>query len=136
MKEWGTRREEGAQALLGRAVRIPLLDLEAEQRFHETVERIRTAIEGKADLLADPDVPVTDAYEHELEEASANFEHRLQQLAGESYDDVANAYLAGERDDWVAHSRSTTESVTTACRSATPSTIRSGSSSYSDIRTL
>jgi hypothetical protein len=101
MTEWGARREEGAQALLERAVRIPCLDLEGEQSFHENIERITTAIEGKADLLADPDVPVTDAYEHELDEASANFEHRLQQLAGESYDDVANAYLEGERDDWV-----------------------------------
>lgn len=101
MTEWGARRKEGTSVLCGQAVRMPLPDLDAERTLHENMERIAAAGERKADLLADPDVPLTDAYEYELDEMSTSFEHRLQQIAGDGYNDVANAYLQGERDDWV-----------------------------------
>ena len=51
--------------------------------------------------IDDPDVPLTVVYEDELEEMQQSFIHRLRQIAGEDYYDVATAYLDGERNDWV-----------------------------------
>jgi len=84
-----------------RAVRIPLPDVEAERDLHENMMRIADAGERKSRLLDDPDVPLTEVYEDELDEMSRSFEYRLQQVAGEDYYDVATAYLDGERDDWI-----------------------------------
>ena len=85
-----------------RAVRIPLPDADAERVFHENVETIAAAKERKADLLADPDVPLLAAYEAELEHAAESFERRLRRIAGDDYEEVAMAYYRGERDDRIA----------------------------------
>jgi hypothetical protein len=91
----------GSETLRHQAVRIPLPDVEAERDLHENMMRIAAAGERKSELLDDPDVPLTEVYEDELEEMRRSFEHRLQQVAGEDYYDVALAYIDGERDDWV-----------------------------------
>jgi hypothetical protein len=83
------------------AVRIPLPDVAAERSFHENMMRIAEAGDRKSRLLDDPDVPLTEVYEDELDEMRQSFEHRLQQVAGEDYYDIATAYLDGDRDDWI-----------------------------------
>ncbi|WP_440769302.1 hypothetical protein [Natronorubrum sp. DTA28] len=85
-----------------RAVRIPLPDMDAERVFHENMMTIAAAKERKADLLADPDVPLLTAYEAELDHAAESFERRLRQIAGDDYEEVAMAYSRGERDDRIA----------------------------------
>ncbi|WP_096394343.1 hypothetical protein [Halorubrum trapanicum] len=99
--EWHDRVDDGADMLRRQAVRIPLPDAEAERDLHENMSRIADAGERKSRLLDDPDVPLTEVYEDELKEMRRSFEHRLQQVAGEEYYDVATAYLDGERDDWI-----------------------------------
>ncbi|MDZ7747222.1 MAG: hypothetical protein U5K28_12285 [Halobacteriales archaeon] len=91
----------GSEVLHHQAVRIPLPDVEAERVCHKNMWRIAAAGERKIQLLADPDVPVMEAYEDELDNVRRSFKHRLQQLAGKDYDDVAAAYRNGERDDWI-----------------------------------
>jgi hypothetical protein len=91
----------GTEILYRQAVRIPLPDVEAERSLYENMARIAAAGERKSELLDDPDVPLTEVYEDELEEMQQSFMHRLQQIAGEDYNAVATAYLNGERDDWV-----------------------------------
>ncbi|TKX76016.1 hypothetical protein EXE46_00420 [Halorubrum sp. GN11_10-6_MGM] len=99
--EWRDRLDVGADMLRRQAVRIPLPDTEAERDLHENMARIADAGERKSRLLDDPDVPLTEVYEDELDEMRRSFEYRLQQVAGEEYYEVATAYLDGERDDWV-----------------------------------
>lgn len=65
------------------------------------MERIAAAGDRKSTLLDDPDVPLTEVYEDELADMRQSFKHRLEQIAGEDYYDVATAYLDGERDDWI-----------------------------------
>ncbi|WP_121823005.1 hypothetical protein [Halostella salina] len=101
MSEWRERLKSGAEILRQQAVRIPLPDVAAERSLHENMMRIAAAGDRKSKLLDDPDVPVTEVYEDELAEMRRSFEHRLQQVAGENYYDVATAYLDGERDDWI-----------------------------------
>jgi len=98
---WRERLRSGTNMLRQRAVRIPLPDVEAERDLHENMMRIADAGERKGRLLDDPDVPLTEVYEDELDEMRRSFEYRLQQVAGEDYYDVATAYLDGERDDWI-----------------------------------
>jgi len=101
VKDWSERLESSSETLHKQAVRVPLPDVAAEQSFHENMARIAAAGDRKSELLDDPDVPLTDVYEDELAEMRRSFEHRLEQVAGENYYDVATAYLDGERDDWV-----------------------------------
>ena len=101
MTDWSDRVESGSEILHQRAVRIPLPDVDAERSFHQNMMRIAAAGDRKSKLLDDPDVPLTEVYEDELDEMRQSFEHRLQQVAGENYYDVATAYLDGERDDWI-----------------------------------
>lgn len=101
MTDWGDRMASGTETLHRQAVRIPLPDVAAERSLHENMMRIADAGDRKAELLDDPDVPLTEVYEDELAEMRQSFKHRLQQVAGEDYYDVATAYLDGERDDWV-----------------------------------
>jgi len=82
-----------------RAVRIPLPDREAERLFHENMTTIADALERKAELLADPDVTVLDAYEAQFDHATQSFERRLRRIVGDDYEAVARAYHRGERDD-------------------------------------
>jgi hypothetical protein len=98
--EW-RERSEAADMLRRQAVRIPLPDTQAERDLHENMSRIADAGERKSRLLDDPDIPLTEVYEDELNEMRRSFEYRLQQIAGEEYYDVAAAYLDGERDDWI-----------------------------------
>ena len=98
---WRERLNSGTDMLRQRAVRIPLPDVDAERDLHENMMRIADAGERKSGLLDDPDVPLTEVYEDELDEMRGSFEYRLQQVAGEDYYDVATAYLDGDRDDWV-----------------------------------
>ncbi|MFC7078441.1 hypothetical protein [Haloarcula halophila] len=101
MNDWSDRLESGSEILRRQAVRIPLPDVEAERDFHRNMMRIAAAGDRKSELLDDPDVPLTEVYEAELDEMRQSFEHRLQQVAGEDYYDIATAYLDGERDDWI-----------------------------------
>ncbi|WP_367175537.1 hypothetical protein [Haloarcula rubripromontorii] len=101
MTDWRERMESGSETLRQQAVRVPLPDVEAERSVHENMMRIAAAGERKSELLDDPDVPLTEVYEDELDEMRQSFEHRLQQVAGEDYYEVATAYLDGERDDWI-----------------------------------
>ncbi|WP_222918014.1 hypothetical protein [Natrinema sp. SYSU A 869] len=82
-----------------RAVRIPLLDAEAEQVFHENMMNVAASRERKAELLADPGASVLDAYEAQIDHVSESFERRLRQIAGEDYEEIAMAYHRGDRDD-------------------------------------
>ena len=100
MNNWSERLESASEALRKRAVRIPLPDGDAERCFHDNMTRIAAAGDRKVDLLDDPDVPSTEVHEDGLDTIQQSFEHRLQQVAGESYYDVATAYLDGRRDDW------------------------------------
>ncbi|MBP1988261.1 hypothetical protein [Halolamina salifodinae] len=91
----------GTKILHQQAVRIPLPDVEAERSHHKNMARIAAAGERKSELLNDPDVPLTEVYEDELDEMRQSFKHRLHQIAGDDYYEVATAYLDGERDDWI-----------------------------------
>ncbi|MFA1611834.1 hypothetical protein [Halobellus rubicundus] len=101
MTERRARFDSGKEILRQQAVRIPLPDVEAERDLHENMSRIAAAGERKSELLDDPDVPLTEVYEDELQEMQRSFEYRLHQVAGEDYYDVATAYVDGERDDWI-----------------------------------
>lgn len=101
MADDSKRLETGSDTLRNQAVRIPFPDVAAERTCHENMQRIAAAGKRKIDLLADPDVPATEVYEDELRDMQQSFEHRLQQLAGEDYYDVATAYLDDEREDWI-----------------------------------
>lgn len=101
MTDWQQRMESGSEILHKQAVRIPLRDRETERSVHENMMRIAAAGERKSQLLADPDVPLTEVYEDELTDMRKSFEHRLQQVAGENYYEAASEYLGGERDDWI-----------------------------------
>jgi hypothetical protein len=101
MSDWSERMDAGTKLLHQQAVRIPLPDVQAEWSLHKNMERIAVAGERKSKLLDDPDVPLTEVYEDELAEMRQSFKHRLQQIAGEDYYEVATAYLDGERDDWI-----------------------------------
>lgn len=91
----------GTEILRKQAVRIPLPDMEAERSVHKNMERLAASGERKSKLLKDPDVPLTEVYDDELEEIRQSFKYRLQQIAGEDYYEVATAYLDSERDDWI-----------------------------------
>lgn len=101
MKNGGERPESASDTLRGRAIRIPLPDADAERRFNQQMTRIAAAVDRKIGLLDDPDVPLTEVYADGLDAIRRCFEHRLQQVAGEHYHDVATAYLDGRRDDWI-----------------------------------
>lgn len=88
-----------AGVLHQRAVRIPLPDEDAERMFHRNMMTVAAARERKADLLADPDVPLLAAYEVELDRVAESFERRLRRIAGDEYHAAAMAYNRGERDD-------------------------------------
>ena len=95
----GQRFNGDAEVLHRTAVRTPLPDEDAERLFHENMMRVADARERKADLLADPDVPLLAAYEAEFDRVAESFRRRLRQFAGDDYESVAVAYSRGERDD-------------------------------------
>jgi len=88
-----------ASVLHHNAVRTPLPDADAERLFHENMRAVAEGRERKAELLADPDVPLLEAYERELERIAESFGRRLERFAGEDYEAVARAAQRGERDD-------------------------------------
>ena len=81
----------GARVLHRRAVRTPLPDEEAERVFHENMMAVADGRERKAELLADPDVSLLEAYETEFERVSESFERRLRHVAGDDYEEAAMA---------------------------------------------
>ena len=99
MTEQHPRFHGDAGVLYGNAVRTPLPDEDAERLFHENMRTVADAMERKAELLADPDVPLIEAYEAELDHIADSFERRLRHVAGDDYEVVAAAYHRGERDD-------------------------------------
>nr|WP_254268968.1 hypothetical protein [Halorussus aquaticus] len=101
MGEQQHRFNGDARVLHRRAVRTPLPDEEAERVFHENMTNVADACERKAELLADPDASLLDAYETEFEHLTESFERRLRRVAGDDYEEVAVAYNRGERDDRV-----------------------------------
>jgi len=88
-----------ADVLQGRAVRMPLLDYEDELQLHKTGKMLAEGCRRKADLLADPSISVAQAYDREFEYIAERCKYRLRQVAGDDYEDVARAYLTGDRDD-------------------------------------
>ncbi|QLC33728.1 hypothetical protein EFA46_005800 [Halarchaeum sp. CBA1220] len=101
MSQRRDRFERGVRELYGRAVRVPLPDPEAERTHYENMTRIADGRDRQAALLADPDAPLSAALDYLVDEMGNGFEHRLRRLVGDDYDGVADAYAAGERDDWV-----------------------------------
>lgn len=98
----GRQRERyngSLDVLHGRAVVTPLPDEAAEREFHRNMMGVADAQERKAEMLADPDISLLDAYEWELEGIAESFRNRLRSVAGEDYESVAFAYARGERDD-------------------------------------
>jgi len=95
------RAERSFETFAHHALRTPLADADDEAAFAEQMARIADGRDEQADLLADPDVPLSRALEFQVERTREGFEHRLERLAGDDADAVADAYLAGERDDWV-----------------------------------
>ncbi|MFC7214836.1 hypothetical protein ACFQO4_12220 [Saliphagus sp. GCM10025334] len=87
--------------LYRKAVRTPLPTVEAERLFHRNMLTVADARERKADMLADPDVSLLDAYEAELERVAESFDRRLRRVAGDDAASVARAYNRGDRDDRV-----------------------------------
>ncbi|WP_265109663.1 hypothetical protein [Halosolutus halophilus] len=99
MSEQQDRFNGDTRVLHRRAVRTPLPDEDAERMFHRNMMAVADARERKADLLADPDVPLLAAYEAELDRLAETFERRLRRIAGDDYEEAAIAYHRGERDD-------------------------------------
>ncbi|KAB1196497.1 MULTISPECIES: hypothetical protein [Haloferax] len=88
-----------ASVLYQTAVRTPLPTPDDERVFHENMMNVADAREQRAEMLADPDVPLLAAYEAEQERLAESFERRLRHLTGDDYTEVAMAYHDGERDD-------------------------------------
>lgn len=84
------------------AIRIPLPNEEAELSFHRNMATVADAQEQKAELIADPETSLLDAYEHQLDGIARSYESSLRENVGDDYEAVARAYLLGERDDGVA----------------------------------
>jgi hypothetical protein len=82
-----------------RAVLTPLPDVDAEREFHRNMMNVAAAQERKAEMLADPDVRLLEAYERQLEGIAETYRQRCLRVAGEEYESVALAYARGERDD-------------------------------------
>ncbi|WP_336025323.1 hypothetical protein [Halobellus salinisoli] len=99
MRDDAARPDGGSDVLFGNAVRTPLPDRRAECLFHENMTAVAEGREWKAELLADPSVSVAKAYETEFERVAESFRRRLRHIAGDDYEDIARAYLRGERED-------------------------------------
>lgn len=101
MSEQRVRFNGDTKVLFRNAVRTPLPDEDAERLFHENMMNVADAQERKAEMLADPDVPLLEAYERQLEGIAASYKRRCRQIAGDDYEEVALAYQRGERNDRV-----------------------------------
>lgn len=99
MSERQVRFNGDTKVLFRNAVRTPLPDEDAERVFHENMMNVADAQERKAEMLADPDVSLLEAYETQLEGIAATYRRRCRYIAGEDYEAVAQAYQRGERDD-------------------------------------
>ncbi|WP_254531137.1 hypothetical protein [Natrinema gelatinilyticum] len=99
MKGKQDRFNGNSRVLHRRAVRTPLPDAAAERVFHENMMALADARDRKADLLADPDVTLLDAYDAELERIADSVERQFRVVAGEEFEEAAMAYNRGERDD-------------------------------------
>jgi len=99
MGQGDERWYDQADVLEGQAVRMPLLDEEAERQLHKTATLLAEGCRRKAELLSDPSISVAQAYEREFEYIAKRCKYRLRQVAGDDYEAVAKAYITGERDD-------------------------------------
>ncbi|WP_049987411.1 hypothetical protein [Halobellus rufus] len=99
MGHTGARPDGGSDVLFGNAVRTPLQDRRAETLFHENMTAVAEGRERKAELLEDPTISVAKAYETEFERVAETFRRRLRHIAGEEYEEIARAYLRGDRTD-------------------------------------
>lgn len=91
-----------ARLLHGHAIRIPLPTEQAELGLHLNMATAAAARERKAELLADPDVSLIEAYEQQLEGLSQSYRDSIERDAGDEYEVAALAYTTGEREDGVA----------------------------------
>ncbi|WP_410766619.1 hypothetical protein [Haloferax sp. DFSO60] len=99
MGEHSRKFNGDTKVLYRQAVKTPLPNEDAERVFHENMMGVADAQVKKADMLEDPDVPLIEAYERQLEGISAAYRTRLDQIAGDEYERVAMEYHTGERDD-------------------------------------
>lgn len=88
-----------AGVLYRQAVRTPLPNKAAEKVFHENMMRVADAQVRKAEMMADPDIPLIEAYEKQLEGIAESYRTRLKHIAGDEYERVAMEYHDGERED-------------------------------------
>ncbi|ELZ99528.1 hypothetical protein C439_13279 [Haloferax mediterranei ATCC 33500] len=68
---------------------------------HEDMMNVADAREQTAEMLADPDIPLVEAYEKETERAAETYRRRCRHIAGDDYEEIAMAYSRGERNDRV-----------------------------------
>ncbi|WP_416840538.1 hypothetical protein [Haloferax sp. DFSO52] len=99
MSERTVRFNGNTKVLYRKAVRTPLPDEDAERVFHENMMNVADAQVRKAEMLADPDIPLLEAYEKQLEGIAASYKRRCRHIAGDDYEEVALAYQRGERND-------------------------------------
>ncbi|MFC7202552.1 hypothetical protein ACFQJC_03435 [Haloferax namakaokahaiae] len=99
MGEYSRRFNGDTRVLYRQAVRTPLPNKDAERVFYENMMRVADAQVKKAEMLEDPDIPLIEAYERQLEGISATYKARLNQIAGDDYERVAMEYHNGERED-------------------------------------
>jgi len=85
-----------------RAVRLPLRSVAAERGFHENMAVVADSLEEKAAMIADPEVPLLDAYERQRERIAETYERSLERFVGPEYECAARDFRTGERDDGVA----------------------------------
>ena len=85
-----------------RAVHLPVDTIAAERALHENMAVVADSLEEKATLIADPEVPLIEAYERQRERLAESYERCLHQFVGEDYEAVARAYQSDERDDGIA----------------------------------
>ncbi|ELZ96910.1 hypothetical protein C440_04013 [Haloferax mucosum ATCC BAA-1512] len=80
-------------------MRTPLPDEDAERVFHENMMNVADSQERKAEMLADPDIPLLEAYEKQHERIAESYRRRCRHIAGEEYERIALEYSRGERND-------------------------------------
>ncbi|SFK76444.1 hypothetical protein SAMN04487950_0976 [Halogranum rubrum] len=85
-----------------RAIRIPLPNEAAELGLHLNMATTAAAQEQKADLIEDPDVPMLDVYESQLDGIAQSYRDAVERDAGDDFEGAALAYSSGDRADGVA----------------------------------
>lgn len=84
------------------ALHLPVRTVEAERSLHRNMSLVADSLERKAEMIADPEVPLLDAYEEQRERIARSYEASLERFVGEDYESIAREYRTGERDDGIA----------------------------------